>query len=814
MVQDTENEVTATKGKIVEKRVKPTVIRRRAKKAEEAPPEPVEASSAEEISAAAPQAAVASAEPPASAPAEAPVEESVQAAPVVEVEAAKPSPPVDSRPSIEAPPFVPGGIKLTKPSEAERKIGVVGYIDLGAAPVGAAAKAKDDWREKMKRGPKRKKSRAELELEAIQRAGGLRQYADTVGDEVVVPVEGAEPGAAAVGERIFQPVPSTRRRKTTRREFKKTQVTERKAVKKIIRVEEGISVSGLSQSLGVKAGEIIQKLMALGIMATINQQVDVDTATLIAGEYGFTIEHTAFKEEEVLVEPDAKVSVENLSPRSPVVTVMGHVDHGKTSILDVIRKANVADGEAGGITQHIGAYEVRHPKGTITFLDTPGHEAFTMMRARGAQATDLVVLVVAADDGIMPQTVEAADHAKAAGVPIVIAINKIDKQNAEPQRVKQSLTELGLVPEEWGGDTICVNTSAKTKEGIDHLLEMILLQSEVLELKADPTIRPKGIVIESSLDKGRGPMATVLVQEGTLKVGSYVVAGVHDGKVRAMFDYSGRPIEEAGPSKPVAIIGLSGVPAAGDDMVGVADDRGARLVAEQRRERERTKSLTRPVHASLEDLSAQLAMGDMKELFVILKADVQGSVEAVADSITKLSTDAVKLTVLHTGVGGITENDVMLASASDAVVLGFNVSPDAKARAAADRENVDVRSYRIIYEMIDEVKKAMEGLLAPEEKEVWLGRADVKEVFRITKVGSIAGCQVSSGKIQRNARVRLIRDGSIVVEGKISSLKRFKDDAREVAEGMECGIGIENFNDVKQGDVIEAFIIEKKAAKL
>ena len=409
---------------------------------------------------------------------------------------------------------------------------------------------------------------------------------------------------------------------------------------------------------------------------------------------------------------------------------------------------------------------------------------------------------------------EAADHAKAAGVPIVIAINKIDKQNAEPQRVKQSLTELGLVPEEWGGDTICVNTSAKTKEGIDHLLEMILLQSEVLELKADPTIRPKGIVIESSLDKGRGPMATVLVQEGTLKVGSYVVAGVHDGKVRAMFDYSGRPIEEAGPSKPVAIIGLSGVPAAGDDMVGVADDRGARLVAEQRRERERTKSLTRPVHASLEDLSAQLAMGDMKELFVILKADVQGSVEAVADSITKLSTDAVKLTVLHTGVGGITENDVMLASASDAVVLGFNVSPDAKARAAADRENVDVRSYRIIYEMIDEVKKAMEGLLAPEEKEVWLGRADVKEVFRITKVGSIAGCQVSSGKIQRNARVRLIRDGSIVVEGKISSLKRFKDDAREVAEGMECGIGIENFNDVKQGDVIEAFIIEKKAAKL
>jgi len=812
MVQDTENEVVTTKTKVVEKRVKPTVIRRRAKKVEAPPkPEPSTETLAEQAQVV-PEQEVSE---PAVQPQveEAPGQEAK--APAEKEEVSKPAQPVDSRPAVEAPPFVPGGVKLAKPTDAERKIGVVGHIDLGTTgPAGAAAaKAKDDWRERMKRGTRRKKSQAELELEAIQRAGGLLHYAEAVKDDTSVVQEGGA-ADAAVGERVFQPVPSTRRRKSARREYKQTQVTERKAAKKVIRIEEGISVSGLSQAMGVRANEIIQKLMALGVMATINQQVDVDTSKLIAEEYGFTVEHTAFKEEEVLVEPDAKVSVENLSPRAPVVTVMGHVDHGKTSILDVIRKANVADGEAGGITQHIGAYEVRHSKGVITFLDTPGHEAFTTMRARGAQATDLVVLVVAADDGIMPQTVEAADHAKAAGVPIVVAINKIDKQNAEPQRVKQSLTEIGLVPEEWGGDTICVPTSAKTKEGIDQLLEMILLQAEVLELKADPTIRAKGIIVESSLDRGRGPVATVLVQEGTLEVGSYIVAGTYEGKVRAMYDATGAQIDKAGPSKPVAVIGLSGVPSAGDDLVGVADDRGARLVAEQRRERDREKSLSRPVHASLEDLSAQLALGDRKELFCILKADVQGSVEAVSDSITKLSTDAVKLTVLHTGVGGITENDVMLASASDAVVLGFNVTPDGKARAAAERENVDVRTYRIIYEMIDEVKKAMEGLLAPEEKEVWIGRADVREVFKITKVGTIAGCQVTSGKIQRNARARLVRDGAIVVDGKLSSLKRFKDDVREVGEGMECGIGIENFNDVKQGDVIEAYIIEKKAATL
>ncbi|MFH0799181.1 MAG: translation initiation factor IF-2 [Pseudomonadota bacterium] len=797
MVQETEK-VAETKASVLEQRVKPTVIRRRAKKVEEAPP-PSEAAPEE--------AGGASAVP---AAAQAATEAAPSSATVAAAAAAAASAAAATQPA-GAP--VPGESKPGKPTVAERKIGVVGYINLGA-PGPMISKVKEDWRDRLKRGPKRRKSQAELELEAIQKAGGLRQYAGQALEDTVVPAEAEAASVAAVGERVFQPVPSGRRRKARSREFKKTVITAPKAIKKVIRIEDGISVSGLSQSVGIKASDIIQKLMALGIMATINQQIDVETASLIAGEFGFTVEHTAFKEEDVLVEPAAKVSVENQAHRAPVVTVMGHVDHGKTSILDVIRKTKVAAGEAGGITQHIGAYEVEVPKGKLTFLDTPGHAAFTTMRARGAQATDIVVLVVAADDGIMPQTVEAIDHARAAEVPIVVAINKIDKSNALPDRVKKGLSEQGLVPEDWGGDTICVLTSAKTGEGIDHLLEMILLQAEVLELTADPTLRPKGLVIESRLDRGRGPVATVLVQEGTLKVGNYVVCGTYDGKVRAMFDAAGQPIDEAGPSKPAEILGLSGVPSAGDEMIGVTDERGAKFIAEQRRDKERTRQLTGPIHVSLEDLAARLAVSETKELNIILKVDVQGSLDAVSDALIKLSTDQVKLTILHSGVGGITENDVMLASASDAVVFGFNVMPDGMAKEAAGREGVDVHSYRIIYEMIDEVKKAMEGLLAPNEKEVWLGRAEVKEVFRVSKVGAIAGCQVSSGKIQRNARVRLIRDQAIVFEGTISSLKRFKDDAREVAEGYECGIGIEKFGDIKQGDAIEAYIIEKTAARL
>jgi len=780
--------------KVVEKRVKPTVIRRRTKKVK-APPAAEEAKVAEEAQSEELQAEAAAA---ATAAAEGPAPAAPQEAPAAARGAAD---------SVHGPEArgTPGS-KLAAPSDVERKIGVVGYINLAGVEAAAAptVAAKESWRERMKTAPRRRKSKAEIEMETIRRSGGLKQFVGTR----------QEPQAGGFADRVFQPAPSGKRRRSIRREFQKTNLTESKAIKKIIRIEEGISVSDLSQALGVKANTIIKRFMDMELMVTVNDIVDAENASLIAEECGYKIEQTVFKEEEILVEPEAHASAENLTPRAPVVTVMGHVDHGKTSILDVIRKSSVVDGEAGGITQHIGAYEVEQPKGSITFVDTPGHEAFTEMRARGAQITDMVVLVVAADDGIMPQTVEAISHAKAAGVPMIVAVNKIDKANAQPDRVKQGLTEHGLVPEDWGGDLICVNTSAKTKEGIDQLLEMILLQAEMLDLKADPTVRAKGLVVEASLEKGRGPVATVLIQEGTLRVGDILVCGLHEGKVRAMFDATGKKIKEAGLSKPVAILGLSGVPQAGDEMISVADDKSAKLVAEQRRQKDRERELTRPVHVSLEDLTQQMLEGETQELPVILKADVQGSEEAVADALEKLSTDQVKLRILHRAVGGITESDVMLASASNAVVLGFNVVADSKSRQAAERENIDVRSYRVIYEMVDEVRKAMEGLLAPDEKEITLGQAEVREIFKVSKVGSIAGCQVISGKIQRNALVRLLRDQAIVFEGKISSLKRFKDDAKEVTDGYECGIGLENFNDVKAGDIIEAYLIEKTAAKL
>jgi translation initiation factor IF-2 len=711
------------------------------------------------------------------------------------------------------------GIKFNSSvSEEERKIGVVGRINLNAQTPSSAAPAvsqgvreREDWRDRLKKGPKRKKSRAELDMEVIQRAGGLRSYAEVYNeDESAV----AAVQQAPVSDRVFQPSPRGKKRKTQRRDFKHTQITERKAIKKVIRMEETIGISDLSQSLGIKAGEIISKLMSLGIMATINSSIDVDTAQLIAEEWGFSVERFGFKEEDVLAIPEAHASGTNFEKRAPVVTVMGHVDHGKTSILDVIRKASVADGEAGGITQHIGAYEVEVKGRKITFIDTPGHEAFTTMRARGAQITDLVILVVAADDGIMPQTIEAIDHSKAAGVPIIIAMNKMDRPEAQPDRIKQAMTEHGLVPEEWGGDVICVPTSAKTKEGIDHLLEMVLLQADMLDLKASPVARPRGTVIESKLDKGRGPVATVLVQDGTLKTGGHVVCGIYEGKVRAMFDYEGRQISEAGPSVPVEILGLSGTPTAGDELAGVADEKAARLVAEQRRLKAREKQMGENVHVSLEGLSAALAVDNSLELNVIVKGDVQGSVEAVCDALTKLSTEKVRLKVIHSAVGGIIESDIMLASASNAIALGFNVRPDSKAKAAADREKVEIRHYRIIYEMIDEVRKAMEGLLAPDLHEVSMGTAEVRDVFRITKVGAIAGCYVTDGKITRSCRARLLRDQVLVFEGGISSLRRFKDDVKEVSSGYECGIGIENYNDIKVGDVIEAYIIEKKAATL
>ena len=804
MTVETETKEETKNVQVVEKRVKSTVIRRRRKKVEAAPPPPTEETvPVEAANPAAAQEDVAPAKPRIG------VVEGVTPIGVVKpaVQEAKPAKVVaeDSEPVAAEGDEDSADVSLKSPTDAERKIGVVGHINLETIQV-PTEKVKEDWREKMRKGAtRRRKSKEELEAEAIQRAGGLRSYARMVGQD------GFTPGM----DRVFRPGPTGRRRRAAKKMGgKKTQITEPKAIKKVIRIEDGINVSNLSQALGVKANEIIKQLMDLEIMATVNQVVDVDTATVIAEEYGFKVEHTAFKEEDILATPEAHASSENAEPRAPVVTVMGHVDHGKTSILDVIRKSDVAAGEAGGITQHIGAYEVKVPKGKITFLDTPGHAAFTAMRARGAQATDIVILVVAADDGIMPQSIEAIDHSKAAGVPMIVAINKIDKEDAQPDRTKQGLTEHGLVPEDWGGDVICINTSATTGEGIDQLLEMVLLQAEILELKADPTSRPRGIVVESQLDRGRGPVATVLVQEGTLKRGSYIVCGTQQGRVRAMFAADGSQVKEAGPSVPVEVLGLSGVPNAGDEMIGVEDERGARQVSDQRRDKEREVSLNRPVHASLENLSDFLEGSDAKELMIVIKGDVQGSVEASSEALEKLSTDKAKLKVLHTGVGGITESDVMLAAASDAIIVGFNVKPDPKARALAENEGIELRSYKVIYEMIDEVKRAMEGLLEPIKKEVSLGMAEVRDVFKVSKVGTIAGSFVTAGKIKRNAKARLLRDQVVVFDGDISSLKRFKEDAREVADGYECGIGLLNYNDVKVGDVIEAYIIEETADTL
>jgi len=539
---------------------------------------------------------------------------------------------------------------------------------------------------------------------------------------------------------------------------------------------------------------------------------DLMHAENLEGVFNYEVENVAFDEETVLehssIRAGATEKPEDLQLRSPVVTIMGHVDHGKTSLLDAIRTTNVTEGEAGGITQHIGAYEVELDGKKISFLDTPGHEAFTAMRARGAKVTDIVVLVVAADDGVMPQTKEAINHAKAAGVPIIVAINKMDKPDANPDRVKQELTEFQMLPEEWGGDTIFVEVSAKARTNLDQLLEMILLQAEVMDLKANPNKRAKGAIVEARIDKGRGPVATVLVQEGTLRIGDPIVTGVHFGRVRTMIDDRGGRVEAAGPSCPVEVTGLSGVPDAGDSFHSVEDDKTAKDVAQHRAQKIRETELAKTSKISLEQLYARIKEGDVKELKVIIKGDVQGSVEAVKDSLLKLATDACRLVVIHTAVGGIIESDITLASASDAIVLGFNVRPEPKAMALAEAEGVDIRLYNIIYDAVADIKDAMEGLLAPTLREKHLGRAEVRETFSVTKVGTIAGSYVVDGKIVRGAGVRLVRDNVVVWEGKMSSLKRFKDDVKEVATGYECGIGLENYNDLKVGDIIEAFEME------
>ncbi len=584
--------------------------------------------------------------------------------------------------------------------------------------------------------------------------------------------------------------------------------------RKVIKIQEGSTLKEFAELLGQKVGDIIKKLMTMGIMATQNQAMDMDAAMLIAEEYGIKAEITNIETAEDFIEEKADTEESKIT-RPPVVTIMGHVDHGKTSLLDALRETNVVSKEAGGITQHIGAYQVSLKGRDITFLDTPGHEAFTAMRARGAQVTDIVILVVAADDGVMPQTREAVNHAKAAGVPIIVAINKIDKPESKPDRIKQELSDLQLIPEEWGGQTIFCEVSAKKRVGLEHLLEMILIQADVLELKANPDKMARGTIVEAKLDRGRGPVATVLVQSGMLKQGDIFVSGSQFGRVRALINDKGERVEMAGPAVPVEVIGFSGVPGAGERFVVLDEERKARQVAEFRMSKQRTAEMAAMKKITLEDLHTQIQEGAVKELNIVLKTDVQGSAGAIVDALEKLSTPAVKLRAIHSSVGAINETDVMLAAASNAIIIGFNIRPEPKASELAQREGVDIRLYNIIYNILDDIKAAMEGLLEPTLKEKILGRAEVRQTFHVSKIGTIAGCSVLDGTITRQCDgARVLRDNALVYEGKIHSLKRFKDDVREVQAGYECGIGIENFNDIKVGDIIEVFVIEKIAAKL
>jgi len=809
-------------------RVKPTVIRRRRKvsepqeeTAEEAAPEALP-----EAEAPTPPAVETAPEPAAEIPA---VEEAAMPAPpgpVVEPAAAPPSEePAEASavgPAEEPAPTAEPADRLRKVVKKIKRDEPAKIIKLPVAPVerpAERAKITPAGPERFARTParptpaaettptpaetaakdaKRKKKKgkaeeAEGEKKFIKKKISFRTKAVIEAEDLYDDQRGRKPrkGAKAKKELAVQ----------------KPQFTVAKAIKRRIKVDDTIVLSDFAKRLGVKAGEIIKILMGMGTMATVNQALDFDTAVVVAGEFNYEVERAAFEEDNILKpvvdEPEA------LAHRAPVVTIMGHVDHGKTSLLDVIRKTRITETEAGGITQHIGAYHVATDRGAIAFLDTPGHEAFTAMRARGAKVTDIVVLVVAADDGVMPQTVEAINHARAASVPIIVAVNKIDKPGADPDRVKRALIERGLTPEEWGGDTIFVNVSAKQATGIDQLLEMILLQAEVMELRANPDKLARGHVVEAKIDSGRGPVATVLVSEGTLHNGDAVVCGVHSGKVRAMLDDRGQSVESAGPSVPVEILGLSGVPMAGDEFVAVADEKAARQISLHRMQKQRTRDLAQTSRPSLESLFARMKQGEMKDLNLILKADVHGSIEALSDALTKLSNEEVKVNVVHAATGTITESDVALATVSEAIIIGFNVRPSPKVHALAGEENVDMRFYNVIYDVINDVKAAMTGLMASRFEERVLGSAEVREVFQIPKIGAVAGCHVTDGKVERGRSLRLIRDGIVVYEGKNSSLRRFKDDVKEVQSGYECGIGIENFNDIKVGDRIEFFYMEE-----
>jgi translation initiation factor IF-2 len=614
--------------------------------------------------------------------------------------------------------------------------------------------------------------------------------------------------------RDLRAMPMHRREEKVRHAPTGVPVDVTKPRQKAVKLAEGLTVKDFAEAVGQKPGDVIKKLMEMGMLLNLNQPLPAEAASLLAESFSVKVEMTTERPAEDLLEEPTELEGRQMA-RPPVVTIMGHVDHGKTSLLDAIRETKVTEGEAGGITQHIGAYVVETRGQRISFLDTPGHEAFTAMRARGAKVTDIVVLVVAADDGVMPQTLEAIDHARAANVPIIVALNKMDKADANPDRVKNQLVERGLVPESWGGETIYVEVSAKKKTGLDTLLEMILLQAEVLELRANPDRLARGIVIEAKIDRGRGPVATVLVQAGTLRMGDPFVVGTYSGRVRALFNHAGRPVKDAGPSIPVEVVGLLGVPMAGQEFVVTKDERIAREIAESRLSKQRSAEMAPVRKVTLDDLFSQVKEGTVKELGIIIRADVQGSAEALADAVERLSAEAVKPNIILKGVGGITENDVQLASASNAIIIGFNVRPEAKAAALAEREGIDIRSYSVIYEALNDIKAAMEGLLEPTFKERVLGRAEVRKVFVIPKAGAVAGSYVTDGTISRaSAGIRVVRDGVVVYEGKIGSLRRFKDDVREVQAGYECGISIENYNDIKAGDRFEVYTLDKVLAKL
>ena len=676
-----------------------------------------------------------------------------------------------------------------------------------AAPQGQQPAPKAD----KPKEPERRRERRVIDTSAV--TVNANRFDDRVDALVSERVQNYSGGKQKIGNKNKQQsrnkFAGNKRRNEEQEKMRRLQLEVAKKAPLVVKIPDEITVAELASRMKKTAAEVIKQLIKLGVMATVNQTVDYDTAALVAMELGCKVEKEVIVTIEERLIDDRADTAEELQPRSPVVVVMGHVDHGKTSLLDAIRNTNVASGEAGGITQHIGAYTVQINGNPITFLDTPGHAAFTSMRARGAMCTDIAILVVAADDGIMPQTVEAINHAKAANIPIIVAINKMDKHGANPDRIKQQLTEYDLVPEEWGGETVICPISAKTGQGIDELLEMVILTAEVQELKANPNRLAKGVVIEARLDKTRGPVATLLVQNGTLHQGDVIIAGTAVGRVRVMTDDKGRTVKTAGPSKPVEITGLAEVPGAGDIFNAVEDERMARQLVEQRKEDQKAAANKAKGKVTLEDLFAQIQEGEMKELNIIVKADVQGSAEAVKASLEKISNEEVRVKVIHAGVGAISENDVLLASTSNAIIVGFNVRPDPVAAASAARAKVDMRMYRVIYDAINEIQDAMKGMLAPKYREAIIGHAEVRQTYKVSAIGTIAGCYVKDGKITRDAQVRVLRDNIVIHEGQLGSLQRFKDSVKEVAANYECGMSIEKFNDIKEGDIFECFVMEQ-----